>query len=190
MSVGWSDLPVETDSMPLRHAIREDWAAHEHDWTRPGFRAVAVLRLGRLQMKSSHRTVRGLVRRLYPPLYRYIRNHYGIELPYTVAWGRRAIIEHQGAVVIHGFAVIGDECTIRQGVTIGNRHLTRPYDAPHLGARVNIGAGAAILGAVRIGDDVNIGAGAVVLSDVPAGHTAVGVPAVIVGPSASDRTSG
>jgi serine O-acetyltransferase len=90
------------------------------------------------------------------------------------------VVEHQGAIVIHGDAEIGDDCVLRQGVTIGNRHPARPLDAPRLGARVNVGAGAQILGAVTIGDDVRIGANAVVLSDLPSGCTAVGIPAVIV----------
>ena len=94
--------------------------------------------------------------------------------------GRRLVIEHSGAIVVHGKTVIGDDCIIRQGVTIGNRRLDRPMDAPHIGNRVNIGAGAKILGAVRIGDDAEIGANAVVIADVPAGAIAVGVPARIV----------
>jgi serine O-acetyltransferase len=90
------------------------------------------------------------------------------------------IFEHQGAVVIHGDSVIGDDSIIRQGVTLGNRRMDRPHDAPKLGRRVNVGAGAKILGAVSIGDDAVIGANAVVLEDVPAGALAVGVPARIV----------
>ncbi len=62
-------------------------------------------------------------------------------------------------------------------MTLGNRYLDRPFDAPKLGKRVNVGAGAKILGAVTLGNDAVIGANAVVLKDVPAGHTAVGIPA-------------
>jgi serine O-acetyltransferase len=85
--------------------------------------------------------------------------------------------------VIHGGCVIGDDCIIRQGVTLGNRSLDRPFDAPKLGNRVNIGAGAKILGNVQLGDDVNIGANAVVLCDVEAGQTAVGIPAKVLNSS-------
>jgi serine O-acetyltransferase len=74
---------------------------------------------------------------------------------------------------------------IRQGVTIGNRYLDRPMEAPVLGNRVIVGAGAKILGNVCIGDDVSIGANAVVLMDVPANSIAVGVPARIVAVSGS-----
>jgi serine O-acetyltransferase len=94
--------------------------------------------------------------------------------------GHRLVIEHSGGIVVHGQAVLGDDCIIRQGVTIGNKRLDKPMDAPHIGNRVNIGAGAKILGAVHIGDDVEIGANAVVISDVPAGALAVGVPARVI----------
>ena len=75
--------------------------------------------------------------------------------------------------------MIGDDVIIRQGVTIGNRHLDRPDDAPVIGNRVNIGSGAVILGAITIGDDVSIGSNSVVLDDVPAGSTVVGPRAAI-----------
>ena len=117
---------------------------------------------------------------LYRCLYRRVRNVYGIELPYTTLLGRRVVIEHQSAIVIHGHCRIGDDCIIRQGVTLGNRSLDRPLDAPHLGVGVNVGAGAKILGAVTIGDSAAIGANAVVLEDVPEGAMAVGIPARII----------
>jgi serine O-acetyltransferase len=104
---------------------------------------------------------------------------YGIELPYTTKLGRRVVFEHQSGIVIHGDCRIGDDCTIRHGVTLGNRRFDRPRDAPELGDRVNVGAGAVVIGAVKIGAGANIGANAVVFEDVPAGATAIGVPARI-----------
>jgi serine O-acetyltransferase len=104
----------------------------------------------------------------------------GVTIGVSAKIGRRLIIEHSGAIVVHGNAVIGDDCIIRQGVTIGNQRMDRPFDAPRIGNRVNIGAGAKILGAVQVGDDVDIGANAVVITDVPAGALAVGVPARII----------
>ena len=115
-------------------------------------------------------------------LYRKCRNHYGIELPYNAKIGRRVIFEHQHGIVIHGNCEIGDDCYIRQGCTLGNRSLDRIHDAPKLGERVNVGAGAKILGAVTLGDGSSVGANAVVLCDVPAGATAVGIPAKIIQP--------
>ncbi|MBF2049604.1 MAG: serine acetyltransferase [Elainella sp. C42_A2020_010] len=160
--------------------IREDWQAHGRDWTKPGFRAVAVYRFGVWRMQIKPKLLRAPFSLLYRSLYRKIRNGYGIDLPYTVKLGRRVVIEHQNGIIIHGFSVIGDDCIIRQGVTLGNRYLDRPDEAPKLGARVNVGAGAKILGDVTIGDDASIGANAVVLSDVPNGQTAVGIPAKLL----------
>lgn len=166
--------------MRLFHTIGEDWRVHERDWTRPGFRAVAVHRFGVWRMSVRPKLLRAPFSVLYRMLYRRVRNHYGIELPYTVQLGRGVIFEHQGAVVIHGDCEIGDGSIIRQGVTMGNRSLDRPHDAPRLGKNVNVGAGAKLLGRITVGDDATIGANAVVLCDVPAGATAVGVPARIV----------
>lgn len=164
----------------LWRQIIEDWETHERDWTRPGFRAVAVHRFGVWRMQIRLRIFRAPFSLFYNHLFRHIRNHYGIELPYTVELGRRVVIEHQHGIVIHGYSVIGDDCIIRHGVTIGNRYMDRPLDNPKLGCRVNIGAGAKLLGAIIIGDDVNIGANSVVLCSVPSNQTAVGIPARII----------
>ena len=170
----------ETVSLGLLQQIKEDWDAHGRDWTLPGFRAVAVQRFGVWRMTIQPKLLRASFSILYRALYRHIRNVYGIDLPYTVNLGRRVIIEHQGAIIIHGDCCIGDDSIILQGVTLGNRYLERPFDAPKLGDRVNVGAGAKILGAVTIGDDANIGANDVILSDIPPGKTAVGIPAKII----------
>jgi len=94
--------------------------------------------------------------------------------------GQGLVMRHpQGIVVGHG-AVVGEDCTILQGVTLGQRHLdgSDPEDGyPTLGARVVVGAGAAILGTVIVGDDAIIGANAVVLQDVDSHDVVVGVPA-------------
>jgi serine O-acetyltransferase len=160
--------------------VKEDWIAHGRDWTKPGFRAIAVHRFGNWRMRIGSGIIRAPFSVLYRMMFRRVRNRYGIELPYSATVGRRVVIEHQGAIVIHGCSVIGDESIIRQGVTLGNKTLDRALDAPKLGQRVNVGAGAKILGAVNIGDGANIGANAVVLKDVPAGALAAGVPANIV----------
>ncbi|HWB00503.1 MAG TPA: serine acetyltransferase [Pirellulales bacterium] len=169
----------------LWRQIHEDWIAHGRDWTKPGFRAVAVHRFGVWRMGVEPKLLRAPLSMLYRFLFRRIRNRYGIELPYSAQLGRRVIVEHQSCIVVHGDCVIGDDCIIRQGCTLGNRTLGAPFDAPVLGKQVNVGAGAKLLGAVRIGDGANIGANAVVLADVPAGATAVGIPARV-----ADRSYG
>jgi serine O-acetyltransferase len=174
----------KSETFTLWQQIQEDWQAHGRDWTKPGFRAVVIQRFGVWRMSIKPLLLRAPLSVFYRSLYRKVRNTYGIDLPYSVQLGRRVVIEHQGAIVIHGNCVIGDDCIIRQGVTLGNRHLNRPLEAPVLGDRVNVGAGAKILGKVQLGDDVNIGANAVVLMDVPPGETAVGIPAKILKPKA------
>ncbi len=163
----------------LWQQIVNDWRNHERDWTRPGFRALAFYRFGVWRMGIRNKWLRAPLSVLYRMLYRRARNIYGIELPYSAQVGQNVIFEHQGGIVIHGNSVIGDGCILRQGVTLGNRRLDAPFDAPVLGNNVNVGAGAKILGGVRIGDNATIGANAVVLADVPADHIAIGIPAQI-----------
>ena len=162
--------------------IVEDWKANGRDWTKPGFQALAVHRFGNWRMCIGPKLLRGPFSVLYRALYVGVRNFYGIELPYTARVGRRVVVEHQGDIVIHGHSSLGDDCVVRQGVTLGNRSQTEPFAAPRLGNRVNVGAGAKILGEVIIGDDAQIGANSVVLTDVPPGRLAVGVPARLVSP--------
>ncbi len=166
--------------MNLLQLIKEDWVAHGKDWTRPGFRAVAICRFGQWRMKIKNRILRAPFSIVYRSLFRHARNVYGIELPYSVKLGRRVIIEHQGDIVIHGKCKIGDDCYIRQGVTMGNRYIERPLETPVLGNRVNVGAGAKLLGSVHIGNGANIGANSVVLSDVRDNETVVGIPAKVI----------
>lgn len=95
--------------------------------------------------------------------------------------GDRLFIDHGAGVVIGETAVIGDDCIFYHGVTLGGQGDSRGGRRhPQVGNNVVIGAGATILGPVVIGDNAKIGAGAVVLHDVPAGRTAVGIPARLV----------
>ncbi len=147
----------------------EDWRAHGRDWTKPGFRAIAVHRFGNWALASKSRVVRKLLWLTYLPLFRYIRNHYGIEVPFSTAIGRRVILGHQTGIVIHPNSQIGDDCLIRQNVTIGAVSDERFDDAPMLGRGVSVGCGAVILGKVKIGTNAVIGPNVVVMSDVPPG---------------------
>jgi serine O-acetyltransferase len=166
--------PSFTETLSL---IREDLAAHRGDWTLPGFQALAVHRFGHWSQGVTRRPARAPLTALYRSMFAFVRNVYGIELPDTAELGRGIIIEHQGGIVVHGRAKVGDGSRLRQGVTLGNRRADDPLSAPTIGANVNIGAGAQILGGIRVGDNATIGANAVVLTDVPPGDTVVGIPA-------------
>ena len=170
--------------MNLWGQIAEDYRAHGRDWTKPGFRALAVHRFGVWRMTVRPKLLRAPLSIMYRIAFRRCRNVYGIELPYSATVGRNVVIEHQGGIVVHGCTVIGDGCTIRQNCTFGIRDARDLDAAPVLGTDVDVGAGAVILGRVHIGDGSVIGANAVVITDVPAGALAVGVPARIVQRSA------
>jgi len=160
--------------------VREDFVAYKRDWTRPGFQALLVHRFGVWRTGIRSQPLRAPFGLVYRALYVAVRNLYGIELPYSAQIGRRVIFEHQHGIVVHGAAVIGDDCIIRQGVTLGIRSMDRLADAPVLGRGVNVGAGAKILGPVHVGDEAAIGANSVVLKDIPARAVAVGIPAQVV----------
>ncbi|MBA4033576.1 MAG: serine acetyltransferase [Bradyrhizobium sp.] len=90
--------------------------------------------------------------------------------------GTSVFLDHATGIIIGAFAVVGDEVTILQNVTIG-RNPSEPERAPRIGRGVLLSSGATITGDVSVGDFAKIGAGAVVEHDVPGGCTAVGVPA-------------
>ena len=105
----------------------------------------------------------------------------GIEIHPGATIGRRVFIDHGMGVVIGETAEIGDDCTIYQGVTLGGTSLYRGTKRhPTLGKGVVIGAGAQVLGGFEVGDGAKIGSNAVVIKPVPAGATAVGIPARII----------
>lgn len=147
-----------------------------------GFWALQIYRFGRLRYRFRSKLVRVPLAVIHLFFAKLAEGFCGVSIDVGAQIGRRLAIDHSGGIVIHGDAVIGDDCRIRQGVTIGNRRPDDPLAAPVIGNRVDIGAGAKILGAVRIGDDVRIGANAVVLTDVPCGASAVGVPARVIFP--------
>lgn len=159
--------------------IREDFRAHDCCWSRQGFWALLAYRFGRWRYGIRWRPLRLPFSFLYKLLKVLTEILTGIELPCETTLGRRFVIEHFGGIVISGDAVFGDDCIVRNGVTVGLRHTGR-RGSPIVGNRVDIGAGAKVLGQIHIGDDVFIGANAVVLTDVPAYSIAVGVPARIL----------
>ncbi|WHZ22895.1 MAG: Serine acetyltransferase [Nitrospira sp.] len=151
--------------------IHEDWSVNSQDWTMPGFRAIAVHRFGTWLSGKRAGMLKSCLFVLYHALYRYVRNHYGVEIPLTTVIGRRLWLVHQSGIVFHWKAEIGDDCLIRHNATIGAGYGGQKtlHRGPKLGHRVEVGTGAVIFAGVRIGDGAVIGPNAVVMSDVPAG---------------------
>jgi len=104
----------------------------------------------------------------------------GIEIHPGATIGRRFFIDHGMGVVIGETAVIEDDCTLYHGVTLGGTSWNKGRRHPTLLRGVVIGAGAKVLGPITLGEGAKIGSNAVVVRDVPAGATAVGIPARII----------
>ena len=104
----------------------------------------------------------------------------GIEIHPGASIGERVFIDHGMGVVIGETAVIGNDCTLYHGVTLGGTSWNKGKRHPTLAEHVVVGAGAKILGPIMIGAGAKIGSNAVVVKDVPEGATAVGIPARIV----------
>jgi len=101
----------------------------------------------------------------------------GIEIHPGATIGRRFFIDHGMGVVIGETAIIGDDVMVYHGVTLGGTSAERAKRHPTIGDRVVVGAGATVLGPIKIGADSVIGAGSVVLTDAPDHSILVGVPA-------------
>ncbi len=135
-----------------------------------GFHAVAAHRVAHALEKRGNKFAARAISQLARALT-------GIEIHPAAEIGRGLFIDHGSGVVIGETAVIGDDCTIYQGVTLGGTGKHTGKRHPTLGNNVMVGAGAKVLGPFRVGDNAKIAAGAVVLHEVPDNCTAVGIPA-------------
>ena len=131
--------------------------------------------------------------RLWWPLLlvaRWFRWHYevkfGLSVPHVTTIGPGLYFSHFGGVVVNGRAVIGKNCNLGHGVTIGQANRGSREGAPTIGDNVFIGPGAKIIGRVKIGSHAAIGANAVVTSDVPERAVAVGIPAKVISLAGSE----
>jgi serine O-acetyltransferase len=158
--------------------LREDLQAYEGKWGAQGFWVMVVYRFGRWRYGVRPAIARKFFSLIYHILFKFVQIITGIQMPCEVDVGRNFIIDHFGGIIISGYAKFGDNCRVRNGVVIGLRRVEEKF-APIIGNNVDIGAGAKLLGPIRIGDNVEIGANAVVVCDVPDNSIAVGVPAVV-----------
>lgn len=145
-----------------------------------------VYRFGRRVDRRPEGTLKTLLTAVYWLLFRIVETLLITSIPKAAAIGPGLRIWHFGNIFIHPQTRIGTHCTLRQGVTIGNRSEGGPV--PVIGDNVELGAYAQVLGGIRIGNDCRIGAMSVVLCDVPDGATAVGIPARIIAAAPAQDT--
>ncbi len=136
----------------------------------PGLHAVWIHRVSNFFYRRGEYTAARLISHLGRFL-THIEIHPGARI------GPGFFIDHGSGVVIGETTEIGPDCLIYQGVVLGGTSLKRKKRHPTLRPGVTVGAGAVVLGPVTVGENARIGAGAVVISDIPAGATAVGIPA-------------
>lgn len=155
-----------------RYALRRPFLKEQSIW------AVWTYRFGRRVDLMPAGFAKKCLTSFYWLWFRLVETAVGISLPKSAVIGPGLRIWHFGGIFLHPAVRIGANCTLRQGVTIGNR--VADGAVPVIGDDVDFGAYAQVLGGVRIGNGCYIGAMSVVLCDVPDGATAVGVPARVI----------
>jgi len=156
----------------------QDWQAN-----RQNFKGQLVLFMFRLAQLINRSMVAKVLFYLYLLFYRYTVDWcWGIELPRKLTAGKGLSLFHGHALVINQGVVIGENCVLRNSITIGHKKLADGSfsKCPRIGDNVDIGANVCIIGDVEIGDNVIIGAGAVVTKNIPANSIAVGNPARVL----------
>lgn len=158
--------------------IFQDWKAN-----RGNVKGRLVLTMFRLVNAINKYTLTKIVFFPYLMFYRFfVEWSLGVELPRKLTIGRNFVFYHGQGLVVNYKTVIGENCVLRNGVTIGHKKLADGTlsPSPRLGNNVDVGANACIIGGITIGNNVTIGAGAVVVKDIPDNSVAVGNPARIL----------
>jgi serine O-acetyltransferase len=161
------DFKVDLARYPSRPFLKE-----QSVW------AIFIYRFGRRVFNRRPGLVRNVQLKFYWLLFRLVETVTGISLPLEAQIGPGLRIHHFGNIFINSNVIIGRNCTLRQGVTIGNRVDDGP--SPVVEDDVEFGAYAQAFGGIHIAKGAKIGAMSVVLCDVPAGATAVGIPAQVI----------
>ena len=159
----------------LAAAINSDPAARsklEVALTYPGVHAVWAYRLAHMLFKKKLKLLARIVSSI-------ARSYTGVDIHPGARLGRRLFIDHANGVVIGETTRIGTDCVLFHQVTLGGVSMSKGKRHPTLGDRVMVGAGAKVLGPIQVGSEARIAANAVVVKDVPAGCTAIGVPAKV-----------
>jgi serine O-acetyltransferase len=182
---GAPPLPTGTENMNPKdlgfwQLVREDFRTNDASLAHQGFWMLFVHRFGNWRMDVRPRLLRAPLTLLYRVLNKLTQILFGMKLDYTVKVGRRVKLEHFGGMIL-GAREIGDDVVLRQNTTLGIRSVADLRAKPILGNRVDVGAGAVIVGNIHIGDNSIIGANSVVFSNVPEGSVIMGVPGRIIG---------
>jgi len=172
--------------IPFLRLVAEDFSTHNRELFSQGFWALFWHRFGNWRMSVRPRLLRAPLTIIYRMMFKLTEWMAGIYLPYTVVVGRRVRLEHFGGMILVANR-IGDDVIIRQNTTFGIAALEEPQARPDIGDRVQIGAGAVLIGGIEIGAGTVIGANAVVTRSLPAGVVAAGVPARVIGERPSGR---
>ena len=162
--------------------IKEDLKAYRKSngkiqWDEPSIICVILYRIGHRIQKIKFAPIRILFNIIHLPFFFLFNTIIGIYIPRGAQIGGGLRIHHYGCIIINPDTIMGENCILRQGVTIGTKN--KDHDVPVIGNNVEFGAGAKVLGKIKIGNNVTIGANAVVLCDVPDNSIAVGIPAKI-----------
>ena len=169
----------------LAAAINSDPAARnalEVALTYPGVHAVWAYRLAHMLFKKNFKLLARIVSSIS-------RSYTGVDIHPGARLGRRLFIDHANGVVIGETTKIGTDCVLFHQVTLGGGSVSKGNRHPTLGDRVMVGAGAKVLGPIHVGSDARIAANAVVVRDVPAGCSAIGVPARVSPGCSQQKTS-
>jgi len=143
-------------------------------WRSPTFRFLFFFRMVTSSKKYSFKWI------LSFPFYRRHFLKYGLQIPTSVKIGKGLLLPHFGGIVINSGSVIGENCNILQGVTLGNINTGKNKGAPIIGNEVYIGPGAIIVGGIKVGEDVLIAGNAFVNFDVPPHSIVIGNPGTII----------
>lgn len=150
---------------------------NKFEWNEPSYIVIILFRLGSSIRKIKFKPIRIFLSLIHTPFYSFFSIFMGISIPRNTTIGKGFKIYHFGGIVLNSLTIIGDNCSLHQGVTIGVKNTYT--DVPVIGNNVTVGAGAKLLGSIKIGNNVVIGANAVVLCDVPDDSIAVGIPAKV-----------
>lgn len=181
---------------PLRADLRRRYAMTSGSTLRrvlacaraPGVHAVLVLRFGQWCRRRS-KALRLLLDPIYLVLDFFVQALWGIEIPRTAKVGPGLYIGHYGGITVSSVAVIGCDCNLSQGITIGVSGAGSKRGAPIIGDNVYIAPGARLFGKITVGDNVKIGANAVIHKDLPDNAIAVLDPGFKIISYAGNRPS-